>query len=248
MASNSKEFWKLLRPQKQNNNSVISPNDFFEYFRKLSNPDNVDYIVDDDIYEYMQQYNNGILQTQYNELNNPISDAEVQKALKDLKTGKACGGDMLINELYVCGVVSLLPKLTSLFNLIVFSAHFPLAWKNGVIIPIYKNGDISDVNNFRGITLLSTLSKLFTKVLNNRLTLWSDTYDIISDSQAGFRKGRGTIDNIFIIQSIVDYSLEQGKKVYCAFIDFRKAFDYLNRYCLWFKLLKSGIRGICMIL
>ena len=61
--------------------------------------------------------------------------------------------------------------------------------------------------------------------------------------QAGSRKGRGTIDNICIIQSIVDYSLELGGNVYCAFIDFRKAFDYLNRDCLWFKLLKSGIRG-----
>ena len=238
MASNSKEFWKLLRPQKQNNNSVISPNNFFEYFKKLYIPSNVDYIVDDDIYEYMRQYNNGILQTQYNELNNPISDAEVQKAIKELKAGKACGGDMLINELYVCGIVSLLPKLTALFNLIFFSAHFPSTWKNGVIIPIYKNGDMSDVNNFRGITLLSTLGKPFTKVLNNRLTFWSDTYDILSDTQAGFRKGRGTIDNIFIIQFI-----RTGEKVYCAFIDFRKAFDYLNRDCLWFKLLKSGIRG-----
>ena len=49
----------------------------------------------------MRQYNNGILQTQYNELNNPISDAEVQKAIIELKTGKASGGDMLINELYI---------------------------------------------------------------------------------------------------------------------------------------------------
>ena len=108
---------------------------------------------------------------------------------------------------------------------------------------------MSDGNNSRGITLLNfsirtcTLGKLFIKVLDNRLTFWSDTYDIISYSQAGFRKGRGTIDNMFIIQSIVDYSLEQGEKAYCAFIDFRKAFDYLNRDCLWFKLLKSGIRG-----
>ena len=54
---NSKEFWKLLRSQKQKNKSVISPNYFLEYFKKLSNPDNVDYIVDDDIYEYMRQYN-----------------------------------------------------------------------------------------------------------------------------------------------------------------------------------------------
>ena len=50
-ASNRKVFWKLLRPQKQNNNSAITPNDFFLYSRKLSNPDNVDYIADDDIYE-----------------------------------------------------------------------------------------------------------------------------------------------------------------------------------------------------
>ena len=68
-----------------------------------------------------------------------------------------------------------------------------------MIILIYKSRDMSDVNNFRGITLLSTLGKLFTKVLNNRFTFWAHTYDIISDSQAGFPKGRGTIDNIFII-------------------------------------------------
>ena len=49
-------------------------------------------------------------------MNNPISDAEMQKAIKELKTGKACGGDMLINELYVCGIVSLLPKLTALLG------------------------------------------------------------------------------------------------------------------------------------
>ena len=78
-----------------NHGSVISPNDFVEHFKKLSNSDYryVDYIVDDHLYEYWRHYSNGILQTQYNILNNPISDAEVQKATKELKTGKACGGD-----------------------------------------------------------------------------------------------------------------------------------------------------------
>ena len=60
----------------------------------------------------------------------------MDKAIKELQTGKACGDDMLINELYVCGIVSLLPKLTAPFNLIFFPAHFPSAWKNGMIIPI----------------------------------------------------------------------------------------------------------------
>ena len=118
MASNSKEFWKLLRPQKQNNNSVISPNDFFEYFRKLSNPDNVDYIVDDALYEYMRQYNNGILQTQYNELNNSISDAEVQKAKKRAQNWKSFWWWYAYKWIIYMGVVSLLPKLTALFIII----------------------------------------------------------------------------------------------------------------------------------
>ena len=85
----------------------------------------------------MRQYNNGILQTQCNELNNPISDAEVQKAIKELKTGRACFGDILINELYVCGIVSLLPKLTVVLNLIFISAHFRSAWKNGVMLIVF---------------------------------------------------------------------------------------------------------------
>ena len=162
----------------------------------------------------MRQYNNGKVQSQYSELNNPITDIEVQTAIKELKTGKASGGDMLLNELYICGLDSLLPKLTSLFNLIFASSHFPTSWKNGIIIALFKKGDKCDVNNYRGITLLSTLGKLFTKILNNRLVFWSDTYNIITDTQAGFRKGRSTVDNIFIIQSIIDSSLGKEKKVY----------------------------------
>ena len=91
--------------------------------------------------------------------------------------------------------------------------------------------------------MLSTLGKLFTRIINNRLNYCSDTYHIINDNQSGFRQGMSTADNIYILQSVIDVAFNRGKKVFCPSIDFSKAFDYINRDCLWYKLLKSGIRG-----
>ena len=72
---------------------------------------------------------------------------------------------------------------------------------------------------------------------------WSDTYHIINDNHSGIRQGMSTVDNIYILQSVIHVAFNRGKKVSCASIDFSKAFDYINRDCLWYKLLKSGIRG-----
>lgn len=112
-----------------------------------------------------------------------------------------------------------------------------------VIIPVPKKGNLSIVDNYRGITLLSTLGKLFTRILNNRLCFWSDCYNVLIDVQMGFRHGFSTVDNMFVLRALIDTLMSQKKKLYCAFVDFRKAFDYVNRDCLWYKLLKNGIRG-----
>ena len=66
-------------------------------------------------------------------------------------------------------------------------------------MPIFEKGNINDVENYRGIPLLSTLGKLFTRILNNRLTFWSDTFNILCDTQSGFRKSHSTVDNIFML-------------------------------------------------
>ena len=209
----------------------------------ISNPRDITYEADEDVYEYLRCYEAGRLQSDYKELNDFISEAEVHKSIKELKCGKSAGPDLLLNELYVFSLDILLSKLTCLFNAVFRSSHFPLSWQTGLIVPLHKKGDTDDVNNYRGITLLSTLGKLFTRILNNRLTFWSSTYHIISDVQSGFCKGRSTLDNLFILQSIIDSSLGNNNKVYCATVDFKKAFDFINRDCLWYKLLKSGIRG-----
>ena len=102
---------------------------------------------------------------------------------------------------------------------------------------------MSVTDNYRGITLLSALGKLFTRVLNNRLDGWAEAYGIYPEAQNGFRKGRGTTDSLFIIQIVINEFIENGKKLYVFFVDYSKAFDFVVHDNLWYKLLQYGIRG-----
>ena len=87
------------------------------------------------------------------------------------------------------------------------------------------------------------MGKLFTRVLNNRLGEWEETYGVLIEAQAGFRAGMGTGDNIFVLHGLISHMLNNGHKLYCAFIDFTKAFDYIVRENLWYKLVNLVLRG-----
>ena len=90
-------------------------------------------------------------------------------------------------------------KLVILLYIIFSSEHFLLSWVDGVVIPIHKKGSKNTVDNYRGITLLSVLGKLFTRILNNRLSFWAESYDILIEEQAGFISDRSTVDNLFCV-------------------------------------------------
>ena len=179
----------------------------------------------------------------FEELNSPFDNASLLKAIAELKTGKSAGPDMFINEFFIHGKHMLSPVLLQLFNKAFDLGYFPQTWTEGYIIPLHKKGNVNDVNNYRGVTLLSTLGKLFTRLLNNRLCEWAENYSVYVEAQAGFRKKLGTEDNIFILHGLLSHMLSQGKFLYCAFVDFTKAFDYVVRDNLWAKLIKLGLRG-----
>ena len=91
-----------------------------------------------------------------------------------------------------------LHMLTHIFNVVLLSGHIPHDWLIGIIKPIYKNkGDIND--NYTGITLLSCLGILFTSIINERLTAFINSKQIMSEAQAGFRKGYSTPDQILSV-------------------------------------------------
>ena len=73
----------------------------------------------------------------------------------------------------------------------------------GLIIPLHKKGDVNCVENYRGITLLSTFEKVFTRILNNRLSFWADAYGVHIEAQAGFRANYSTVDHIFNLHGVI---------------------------------------------
>ena len=108
---------------------------------------------------------------------------------------------------------------------------------------LYKKGDTNLPSNYRGITLVSCFGKLFTVTVNAQLKKWADQNDIISDAQFGFRSDYGTVDAIFILQSLIYKRLNKKKKIYACFIDFKRAFDSVYRNGLWYKLMKNWLDG-----
>ena len=126
-------------------------------------------------------------------------------------------------------------------NNVLITGFVPTDWCLGTIHPLYKNkGSVSDPDNYRGITLLSCTGKLFTTCLNHRLSSYVDD-TILGEEQAGFRKGYSTTDHVFVLHLIIELYKSVHKRVYCVFIDYRKAFDSINRHFLWQKLLSYNI-------
>ena len=121
-----------------------------------------------------------------------------------------------------------------LFNYTHEIGYFPTSWSEGYIVPLHKKGSTTDVSYYRGITLLNTLGKLFTRILNNRLTEWAEQYSVYIVFTGGFYiKQMGTTDNLFILHGIMSHNVKQRTQLVCAFIDFNKAFDYVVRDNLW---------------
>ena len=129
----------------------------------------------------------------------PPSKQEIQKAIKSLKNKKAPGTDQLNAELFKIDPVQAANTLHPVFHKIWEQAVIPNSWSEGNIIKIPKSGDLTNCNNWRGITLLSIPSKVFCIILISRIIESVDKK--LRQEQAGFRKGRGCTDHIFVLET-----------------------------------------------
>ena len=89
-------------------------------------------------------------------------------------------------------------SLLVLFQKMWKEERIPKDWARGIIVPIYKDGEKQNVDNYRGITLLSVVGKLYTSILNNRITSWLEMEKKIVEEQGGFRAKRSTTEQIFV--------------------------------------------------
>ena len=129
----------------------------------------------------------------------------------------------------IIGLLFLSKSLISFFS----SECYPKSWSEGVITPIHKKGNLDDVTNYRGITLINIMSKIYSHILHNRLIKWAEQHEKINECQFGFQPHKSIVDSIFLFHSIISKTLSRGEKVYCSFVDFRRAFDTINRKYLW---------------
>ena len=232
---NPKQFWKLLDKLSGNKTDIIhkhiTPMRWINHYKNiLNNNEPVIYPPD------CQKKGN---------MDYEITMDELDKAAIMLKPGKSPGIDNITNEMIMC-VYQLYPSiLLKLFNKVfIGNVHIP-SWTKGMIVSLFKSGAREDPGNYRGITLLSCIGKLFTVILNNRLKEFCIKNNVIKPNQLGFTAGNRTSDAHIILYNLIrKYCHKSNLRIFACFVDFSKAFDTVPRDILFEKLLKYNINGV----
>ena len=176
-SKNPKEYWRYLNSINCNKSQKEQPslNDFYEHFKNINTTNDLD-----------EQLTNEYLNDENQILNSYITREEISTCIKNLKAGKSPGEDKILNEYIKSTKDIFLPLYEKIFNKVFDSGYLPDSWLEGTIKPIYKNkGNSMQPQNYRPITILSCVGKLFTSILNNRLTRFLNNDNILSENQAG---------------------------------------------------------------
>jgi hypothetical protein len=136
-------------------------------------------------------------------LSRDIQLCEIADAIKRLKRGKATGLEGVKVEFVIDGCDALLRILLTLFNKLL-SKGFCSSLAVGVIHALFKSGDASSIDNYRGITVDPMIVKLFAMVLESRLSSWAEHKGIRARGQARFRQDYRTTNNMFVLQTLID--------------------------------------------
>ena len=164
---------------------------------------------------------------------------EMARAIAGLKDGKEPGGDGIPAEVWKHEGDNLSNRLHQLITKAWEEGSVPQAWKDAIIVTIYKKGDRTDCGNYRGISLLSIAGKIFARILFNRLSIHI-TPEVVPETQCGFRSNRSTVDMIFCLRQLQGKCIEQDRPLYMVLVDFTKAIDTVGKTGLWQLLRKFG--------
>jgi exonuclease III len=245
MNSNNKpkEFWKTLTDlrlddQQDNPATNISLFEWYEYFKDLNHGQSSQH-------EYLNEHCQQLLaQLPNTNLNEPIQEKEIIRAISKLKNNKAQGPDKIRNEMIKYSQHAILPCLAKVFNIILKLGRFPDEWAEGYICPLYKTGNPLIKDNYRGITITSCLGKVFNSIINARLDSYISKNEIIPDVQIAYKDKSRTSDHMFVLKTLIDKTLKKDKKqLFACFVDFKKAFDSVSHDALMYKLASVGIGG-----
>lgn len=229
----SRDWWKLansLRKIQPTYGNNLQIEDLRQHFYSLLNNE----VLPSSI-QWSLPNNNDIF------LDAPFEMHEMLLVLKKAKPHKSPGTDRIAYEFYKNAPQEFLEEIIILLNAIFLKEEIPSSFKISLTLPIFKKGDRNDPCNYRGLSLLDTIYKIFMGMLRNRIEIWAENKKIFSEFQAGFRGGYSTIDNLFNLSSIVHIRFKSKLKLYAFFVDFSCAFDKLPRNALFYKLSALGL-------
>lgn len=176
-------------------------------------------------------------------LDDPITPDEVKSALKKMKSS-ADGEDRIsvgeLKHLDVDQIALFFYEMT-----VTPDNSLPSSWRRSILIPIPKpgNGNGRDPKQFRGLSVQTSIKRLFSRCLVPRLVRWMDDAGMVPPTQAGFRKGFRTTDNLGILRALHERMMVLKKTLYVAFIDLEKAFDNVDRLALFRLIHSKGGKG-----
>ena len=153
----------------------------------------------------------------------PPTIKEIEDVIKTLKNNKANEEDSISAELLKWSLPKIKNNLQLIFEEIWKTENILEEWKVALIHPLDKKGDKQEVNNYRGISLLSVAYKIFSKILLKRVEKTLDSH--LGEYQGGFRKGRSCPEQIFTLKSIIRHRLLNSQEIVVTFVDFKNAFD-----------------------
>ena len=239
---NSKSFWRQIKSltEKPIQQTNIRLDQWYVHFKSLFAPPVSSQESYDDVISILQKGNTG---SECDYFNTPITDEEIEATIKQLNFNKSVSGD-LTPQHFAFSMPAILPFMRKLMNRLFSRGEFPDSWTKSVLVPLHKNGNVNSPDNYRGIAIMDVMCKIYIAIITKRISFFTDAFSKISEAQAGFRSGYSTIDNAFVLSSLISKCLAMKRKfVYVAFIDFKKAFDSVEREILFKILSNQGSKG-----
>ena len=261
---NSKKFWQFykssvkLRSDKSENEgpnlitydgqSVSDPVEIVSIFNNFfTSIESVSLSSKDESHSFIDKHFNdlkkkNILKTNINGFSfKTVDESEVEKLFSNLSSSSSPGISDIHPKILKLIPHILIPIYTKLFNFCITTNTFPEEWKSAVVTPLYKNkGSRTDLNNYRGISILSPVSKIFEKLISHQITDYFENSNIFNDGQHGFRKGHSCETALHELLSDLNESRDKKLISLLLFIDFRKAFDTVDSELLLKKLFHYG--------
>ena len=164
--------------------------------------------------------------------------AEVQSAIKSLRN-TAPGENGLSSNLLKLGGTEMAQYIHRVVTAVWRSGLAPAEWKRALLVAIHKSGSRLIADHYRGITLLEVIGKVYVSIIHNRVR--NHLCNQLLDAQHGFRPGRGTSNALYTMRRLQELARDFNIPLHGAFVDFRKAFDSINRDVLWQLLAARGV-------